>query len=87
MDRATETVRYASGRGRGVLLASVLGSSMAFLDSTAVNVALHVLGRELGAGLAGLQWAVDAYLLTLGALVLTGGALGDVFGQRRVFEE
>ncbi|TQF17166.1 MFS transporter [Myxococcus llanfairpwllgwyngyllgogerychwyrndrobwllllantysiliogogogochensis] len=79
------SVSYASARGRGVLLASVLGSGMAFLDSTAVNVALPALGRELHTGLTGLQWAVDAYLLTLGSLVLTGGALGDAWGQRRVF--
>lgn len=79
------SVAYASPRGRGVLLASVLGSGMAFLDGTAVNVALPALGRELGGGLSGLQWAVDAYLLTLGTLVLTGGALGDVWGQRRIF--
>jgi len=79
------TVAYASRRGRGVLLVSVLGSGMAFLDSTAVNVALPALGRELGAGLTGLQWAVDAYLLTLSALVLAGGALGDAYGQRRIF--
>ncbi len=85
MLQATDTVDYASARGRGVLLASVLGSSMAFIDTTAVNVALHVLGEELGTGLSGLQWTVDAYLLTLGALVLTGGALGDAFGQRRIF--
>lgn len=85
MAQAPETVSYSSGRGRGVLLASVLGSGMAFLDSTAVNVALHALGEELGTGLSGLQWTVDAYLLTLGALVLTGGALGDAFGQRRIF--
>lgn len=83
--RSAGTVAYASARGRGVLLASVLGSGMAFLDGTAVNVALPALGRELGAGLTGLQWAVDAYLLTLSALVLTGGALGDAYGQRRVF--
>ncbi|WP_164011358.1 MFS transporter [Pyxidicoccus trucidator] len=79
------SVAYASPRGRGVLLASILGSGMAFLDGTAVNVALPAIGRELGTGLSGLQWAVDAYLLTLGAWVLTGGALGDVWGQRRVF--
>ncbi|WP_257463356.1 MFS transporter [Archangium lipolyticum] len=85
MAHAPETVSYSSGRGRGVLLASALGSSMAFLDSTAVNVALHSLGEELGTGLSGLQWTVDAYLLALGALVLTGGALGDAFGQRRIF--
>ncbi|WP_239014598.1 hypothetical protein [Archangium violaceum] len=82
MALAPETVSYSSGRGRGVLLASVLGSGMAFLDSTAVNVALHALGEELGTGLSGLQWTVDAYLLTLGALVLTGGALGDAFGSQ-----
>lgn len=85
MAHAPETVSYSSARGHGVLLASVLGSGMAFLDSTAVNVALHALGEELGTGLSGLQWTVDAYLLTLGALVLTGGALGDAFGQRRIF--
>ncbi|NVJ07951.1 MFS transporter [Myxococcus sp. AM001] len=79
------SVAYDSPRGRGVLLASVLGSGMAFLDSTAVNVALPAMGRELHTGLSGLQWAVDAYLLTLGSLVLTGGALGDAKGQRRVF--
>jgi EmrB/QacA subfamily drug resistance transporter len=79
------SVAYASRRGRGVLLASILGSGMAFLDGTAVNVALPAIGRELGTGMSGLQWAVDAYLLTLGAWVLTGGALGDVWGQRRVF--
>lgn len=84
--RASESsVAYASPRGRGVLLASVLGSGMAFLDGTAVNVALPAMGRELETGLSGLQWAVDAYLLTLGSLVLTGGALGDAWGQRRVF--
>ena len=84
-ERPPDTVAYASRRGRGVLLVSVLGSGMAFLDSTAVNVALPALGRELGAGLTGLQWAVDAYLLTLSALVLAGGALGDAYGQRRIF--
>jgi EmrB/QacA subfamily drug resistance transporter len=66
-------------------LASVLGSGMAFLDGTAVNVALPALQRELGAGMAGLQWTVDAYLLTLSAFLLLGGSLGDVFGQRRIF--
>ncbi len=58
---------------------------MAFLDQTVVNVALPTLGRELDAGLAGLQWTVDAYLLTLGALLLLGGALGDSYGRRRIF--
>jgi EmrB/QacA subfamily drug resistance transporter len=77
--------RLASLQGRGVLLAAVLGSGMAFLDTTAVNVILPTLDRELGAGMAGLQWTVDAYLLTLSAFLLLGGSLGDLFGQRRVF--
>jgi EmrB/QacA subfamily drug resistance transporter len=77
--------RLATSQGRGVVLASVLGSGMAFLDGTAVNVALPALQRELGAGMAGLQWTVDAFLLTLSAFLLLGGSLGDVFGQRRIF--
>jgi EmrB/QacA subfamily drug resistance transporter len=68
-----------------VLAAAVLASGMAFLDGTVVNVALPVLARELGAGLAALQWIVDAYLLTLSAFLLLGGALGDALGRRRVF--
>jgi EmrB/QacA subfamily drug resistance transporter len=71
--------------GRYILAAAVLGSGMAFLDTTAVTVALPAIGRDLGGGLSLLQWVVDAYLLTLGALVLTGGALGDVLGSSRVF--
>jgi len=79
------TVRLQSAHGRGILLATVLGSGVAFLDTTVVNVALPTLGRELHAGMAGLQWTVDAYLLTLSALLLLGGSLGDVFGYRRMF--
>jgi EmrB/QacA subfamily drug resistance transporter len=71
--------------GRWVLLATVLGSSMALLDSTVVNVALPTIGRQLGASLGGLQWTVTAYTLTLAGLVLLGGALGDRLGRRRVF--
>jgi EmrB/QacA subfamily drug resistance transporter len=78
-------VRLKSPHGRGVLLAAVLGSGLAFLDATAVNVALPALERELGAGMAGLQWTVDAYLLTLSAFLLLGGSLGDLHGQRRIF--
>jgi EmrB/QacA subfamily drug resistance transporter len=72
-------------RGRWVLLATVLGSSMAFLDSTVVNVALPTIGRHLGASLADLQWVVTAYTLTLAGLILLGGSLGDRLGRRRVF--
>jgi EmrB/QacA subfamily drug resistance transporter len=63
----------------------VLGSGVAFLDGTIVNVALPVIARELDASLTQLQWVVDAYLVTLTALVLLGGSLGDRYGRRRVF--
>jgi EmrB/QacA subfamily drug resistance transporter len=66
-------------------LATVLGSGIAFLDATVVNVALPALGRDLQAGLSGLQWTVDAYLLTLSALLLVGGSLADLHGRRRMF--
>jgi len=78
-------VRFASARGRLILLATVLGSGMAFLDSTVVNVALPSIGRDLDADLAGLQWTINAYALTLAGLLLIGGSLGDHFGRRRIF--
>src|ERR1041385_369270 len=71
--------------GRWTLVASILGSSMAFIDGSLVNVALKAIERDLGGGLAAQQWIVDAYLLTLGALILVGGSLGDIFGELRVF--
>ncbi|HEY3010063.1 MAG TPA: DHA2 family efflux MFS transporter permease subunit [Micromonosporaceae bacterium] len=82
---AAADLRLRSTAGRGVLLAAVLGSGMAFLDATVVNVALPHIGRDLNASLDGLQWTVSAYTLTLAAFVLLGGALGDRFGRRRVF--
>ncbi|KIZ19571.1 MFS transporter [Streptomyces natalensis] len=78
-------VRLASGRGRWVLMTAVLGSGMAMLDSTVVNVALPTIGRDLQAGLGVLQWTVSAYMLTLASLILLGGSLGDLYGRRRVF--
>jgi EmrB/QacA subfamily drug resistance transporter len=78
-------VRYASRAGRLILAATVLGSGVAFLDGTVVNVALPTIARQLHAGLADLQWIADAYLLTLGALIILGGSFGDRFGRRRVF--
>ena len=72
-------------RGKLALTATVLGSSLAMLDSTVVNVALPHIGRDLGGGLAGLQWTVNAYTLTLAAFILLGGALGDRLGRRKVF--
>src|ERR671929_2117349 len=76
----TETTRK-----RLILVACILGSTIVFLDGTIVNVALPAIRRDLGGGLALQEWVVDAYLLTLGALILVGGSLGDLFGERRVF--
>ena len=78
-------IRLRSATGRWVLTAAVLGSSMALLDSTVVNVALPTIGRQLHTSLAGLQWTVTAYTLTLAGLILLGGSLGDRLGRRRVF--
>lgn len=76
-------VVLASARGRWVLGCAVLASGMALLDGTVVNVALPTLGRDLDASISALQWVVNAYMLTLSALLLLGGALGDRVGRRR----
>ncbi|HKS79580.1 MAG TPA: MFS transporter, partial [Gaiellaceae bacterium] len=78
-------VSTPSSLGRWTLVASILGSSMAFIDGSVVNVALKAIEHDLGGGLASQQWVVDAYLLTLGSLILVGGSLGDIFGELRVF--
>src|SRR3954468_22952786 len=78
-------VRYSTAAGRWVLLATVLGSSLAFIDATVVNIALPMIGRGLHASAAGLQWTINGYALSLAALVLLGGALGDRFGRKRIF--
>lgn len=75
----------SAARKRWVLVATVLGSSLTFIDGSALGVALPAIQRDLGAGPAAVQWVSNAYLLTLGALVLIGGAAGDRFGRRRVF--
>ena len=72
-------------RQRLTLLAAILGSGVATLDGTIVNVALPAIERDLGGGLTGQQWVVNAYLLALGSLILIGGSLGDIYGERRVF--
>jgi EmrB/QacA subfamily drug resistance transporter len=72
-------------RKRLVLVACILGSTIAFVDTSVVNVALPAIQDDLGGGLLGQQWVANAYLLTEGALLLVGGSLGDVYGQRRVF--
>ncbi|MGR6963342.1 MFS transporter [Geodermatophilus sp. URMC 61] len=78
-------LRMGTPRARWVLLTTVLGSGLAFLDATVVNVALERIGTDLDAGFSGLQWTVNAYTLTLASLILLGGSLGDRFGRRRVF--
>jgi EmrB/QacA subfamily drug resistance transporter len=78
-------VRYGTARGRWVLLATVLGSSLAFIDATVVNIALPVIGRDLNADAADLQWIVNGYALSLASLILLGGSLGDRYGRKRVF--
>lgn len=79
------TPDLSRGRKRAILAATVLGSSLTFIDGSALGVALPAIQNDLGAGPAAALWVSNAYLLTLGALVLTGGAAGDRFGRRRVF--
>ncbi|MCE3550084.1 MFS transporter [Pseudonocardia sp. RS11V-5] len=82
---AEQGLRMGTRAGRWVLLTTVLGSSLAMLDGTVVNVALADIGRDLDAGFTGLQWTVNAYTLSLASLILLGGSLGDRYGRRRVF--
>jgi MFS family permease len=70
---------------RLALLAAILGTFVAGLDASAVNVALPAIESDLGGGLAGQQWVSNAYLLTLGSLILVGGSLADLYGERRIF--
>src|SRR3989449_7067274 len=83
--QAAMWVRYRSSAGRWVLLVTVLGSGLVALDATAVNVALPAIGQDFGVSLMGLQWITNAYSLTLAALLLLGGSLGDRYGRRRLF--
>jgi EmrB/QacA subfamily drug resistance transporter len=78
-------VRLDAPAGRWIVFATTLGSALALLDATVVNVALRQIGTDLGADLGSLQWTVGAYALTLASLVLLGGALGDRLGRRRMF--
>lgn len=80
-----DAVTWGTPRARWVLLATVLGSGIGFLDATVVNVALPTIGAELDASVAGLQWIVNGYTLTLASLILIGGSLGDRFGRRQIF--
>jgi EmrB/QacA subfamily drug resistance transporter len=74
-----------SRRQRLTLAAAIVGSGVAALDGTIVNVALPSIERDLGGGLTGQQWVANAYLLSLGSLILIGGSLGDIYGERRIF--
>src|SRR6267378_1786915 len=82
---AVEEVMFESTAGRWVLAVAVLGSGLAFLDGTVVNVALPDIGRDLNASTSDLQWVLNGYLLTLASLILLGGSLGDRYGRRLVF--
>jgi EmrB/QacA subfamily drug resistance transporter len=74
-----------TSRQRTVLIAAILGSGVATIDGSIVNVALPAIERDLGGGLSAQQWVSNIYLLTLGSLILIGGSLGDIYGERRVF--
>ncbi|NDK88818.1 DHA2 family efflux MFS transporter permease subunit [Gordonia desulfuricans] len=78
-------IRAASAQGRWLIAAAVLGSGVAFLDSTVVTVALPAIARDLETDLRGQQWVLDGYMLTLGALLLVGGVAGDRYGRRAIF--
>ncbi len=85
MSHEAGSVRLASAQGRWLLSAMILGSGMAFLDGSVVGLALPAMTSDLETGAAGAQWIVNAYTLTLAALILVGGSLGDRLGRRRVF--
>ena len=83
--RATPGVPACAARRTWVLVAAVLGSTLAFVDESVVNVALPKIEADLNASLAAMQWVVNAYTLCMSALLLIGGAAADQFGRRRVF--
>ena len=84
-DDGAGTIAFESGPGRWVLTIAVLGSGIAFLDGTVVNVALPAIGQDLHASTSELQWMLNGYLLTLASLILLGGSLGDRHGRRFIF--
>ncbi len=81
----TELPRLGSAAGRWIVLATVLGSAVASLDATVVNIALPRIGAALDTDVAGLQWTLNGYTLTLASFILLGGSFGDRFGRRKVF--
>src|SRR5437764_15074374 len=78
------SIRYFNNK-RWTLAATIVGSSMTFVDATVVNVALPALQADLHATITDVQWVIEAYALFLGALILAGGSLGEQFGRKRVF--
>lgn len=78
-------IAWGTPRARWVLTTTILGSGMAMLDSTIVNVALPRIGAEFSASVTDLQWILNGYLLALASLILIAGSLGDRFGRRRVY--
>jgi EmrB/QacA subfamily drug resistance transporter len=85
IDSQLATSPCRRGQGAWILAATIIGSSMAFIDSTVVNIALPALQSGFGASVVGVQWVVESYGLTLAALILVGGSMGDLFGRRRMF--
>jgi EmrB/QacA subfamily drug resistance transporter len=85
MSSRPDGIAFGSAPGRWVLAVTVLGSGMAFLDGTVVNVAVPDIGRDFHASTSSLQWILNGYLLTLASLILLGGSLGDRYGRRRIF--
>src|SRR5581483_2846953 len=82
---AASAAHRSAARGPWVLAATILGSGMAFIDGTVVNVALPALQSALGATVSQVQWVVECYALFLAALLLVGGSLGDLYGRRKIF--
>jgi len=83
---SSPALRMGTPKGRWVIAAAVLGSGVAFLDSTVVNAALPAIAADLHADLGDLQWVLTGYLLTLGSLLVLGGSLGDRYGRRKIFQ-
>jgi EmrB/QacA subfamily drug resistance transporter len=83
---SSPALRMGTAKGRWVIAAAVLGSGVAFLDSTVVNAALPAIAADLHADLGDLQWVLTGYLLTLGSLLVLGGSLGDRYGRRKIFQ-
>ncbi|OWY60409.1 MFS transporter, partial [cyanobacterium TDX16] len=82
-DAAPGQIRLGTAAGRWLLVGTILGTAVVFIDSTVVNVALPAIQEDLGGGVSGLQWTIDSYLLALSALILVGGSLADLYGRRR----